>query len=70
MPAFQAYFMGIILGYAGKYHGLIWGTVRVFMGMPRVSMGKNPVNANTPLKAAMTQHEDGRLFFTIVDAKN
>ena len=43
MPAFQASFLGITPGYAGKYHGLIWGTVRVFMGMPRVSMGKTRV---------------------------
>ncbi|EFF9746337.1 replication initiation protein [Escherichia coli] len=28
------------------------------------------INANTPLKAAMTQNEDGRLVFTIVDSKN
>ncbi|EAX7089529.1 replication initiation protein [Salmonella enterica] len=28
------------------------------------------INANTPLKAAMTQNDDGRLVFTIVDAKN
>ncbi len=32
MPAFQASFMGITPGYAGKYHGLIWGIARVFMG--------------------------------------
>lgn len=32
MPAFQASFMGITPGYAGKYHGLIWGTARFFMG--------------------------------------
>ncbi|HBC5730538.1 TPA: replication initiation protein [Escherichia coli] len=28
------------------------------------------INANTPLKVAMTQNEDGRLVFTIVDTKN
>lgn len=28
------------------------------------------INANTPLKAAMTQNDDGRLVFTIVDARN
>lgn len=28
------------------------------------------INANTPLKAAMKQNDDGRLVFTIVDAKN
>ncbi|EPX2831296.1 RepB family plasmid replication initiator protein [Klebsiella pneumoniae] len=28
------------------------------------------INANTSLKAAMTQNDDGRLVFTIVDAKS
>nr|WP_263452917.1 replication initiation protein [Escherichia coli] len=28
------------------------------------------INANTRTKAAMTQNEDGRLVFTIVDSKN
>ncbi len=32
MPVFQSSFMGITLGYAGKYHGLIWGTALFFMG--------------------------------------
>jgi Initiator Replication protein. len=27
------------------------------------------INVNTPLKAAMTQNDDGRLVFTIADAK-
>lgn len=32
MSAFQASFMGITQGYAGKYHGLIWETPRIAMG--------------------------------------
>lgn len=43
MSAFQASFMGITQGYAGKYHGLIWVTARIFMGNATSWYGKNLV---------------------------
>ena len=42
MSAFQASFMGITQGYAGKYHGLIWVTARIFMGNATSWYGKRP----------------------------